>query len=153
LNPKPPLSTLLTALVVAACHADAPRPVSSNQIIDDAIPQPVSNVDASAEIGQQVFSDRDQGHCVLCHVIPAVDAPFQGNVGPELTNIGDRLSPGQIRLRIVDVQSISPETVMPSYYRIHDLYQVDDDYAGRPILSADQVEHLVAFLSVQKDAQ
>ncbi len=99
--------------------------------------------------GYQIFVSRDDGHCVLCHKIDSLDAEFQGNVGPPLTDIGERLTTGQIRYRIVDAQGIWPDTVMPSYYRTGDLRQVGNAYSGKPALSAQQIEDIVAFLETQ----
>ncbi len=116
-------------------------------IVGDTIPAPLSDTVSSSEVGETVFVDRAQGHCVLCHQIDGVDAEFQGNVGPDLSTVGDRLSPAQIRFRLVDLQSLVPDTVMPSYYRLHDLNQVQAQFQGQTILNADQIEHLVAYLA------
>ena len=116
-------------------------------IVGDTIAAPLSNTASSVEVGKTVFVDRDQGHCVLCHQIDGLDAEFQGNVGPDLSTVGDRLSAAQIRFRIVDLQSLIPDTVMPSYYRLHDLNQVQEEFQDQPILSAEQIEHLVAYLT------
>lgn len=138
-----------------ACQAMT-APANANELIPpgliqgDEITTPLSDVPATPEAGRSVFEDREQGHCVLCHAVEDLDAEFQGNVGPDLSNVGDRLSPAQIRFRIVDLQSIRPDTVMPSYYRLHDLNQVGAEYRGQTILSADQIEHLVTFLSAQR---
>tara|TARA_B100000676_G_C17873995_1_gene730189 strand:+ start:268 stop:636 length:369 start_codon:yes stop_codon:yes gene_type:complete len=116
-------------------------------IVGDTIAAPLSNTASSVEVGKTVFVDRDQGHCVLCHQIDGLDAEFQGNVGPDLSTVGDRLSAAQIRFRIVDLQSLIPDTVMPSYYRLHDLNQVQEEFQDQTILSAEQIEHLVAYLT------
>lgn len=132
--------------MLAACSQD-PGLVTEDQIVGDTIPAPLTEQAGRADQGRVVFASRAQGHCVLCHRVDGLDAPFQGNVGPDLTLIGDRLSAEQIRLRIVDYQIVRSGTVMPSYYRIHDLYQVEEDYADQPILTAQQVEDIVAYLS------
>lgn len=116
-------------------------------IVGDTIAAPLSNTASSVEVGKTVFVDRDQGHCVLCHQIDGLDAEFQGNVGPDLSTVGDRLSAAQIRFRIVDLQCLIPDTVMPSYYRLHDLNQVQEEFQDQTILSAEQIEHLVAYLT------
>ena len=138
------------AIALASCSDADPRLVTEAQIEGDAIPAPLSAETGVPERGQEVFVDRERGHCVLCHAIEGLDAEFQGNVGPDLSSIGARLSPGQLRLRIVDYQIVRPGTLMPSYYRIHDLYQVADTYQDQPILSATEVEDLVAYLSERR---
>ncbi|MFH1517475.1 MAG: sulfur oxidation c-type cytochrome SoxX [Pseudomonadota bacterium] len=138
-------------LLVAGCNDAQARLVPRDQIAGDAIPKPLTGTPGDAEAGANVFASRGGGHCVLCHQVDGLDAPFQGNVGPVLTGVGSRLSPGQIRLRIVDYELIRPGVLMPSYYRTHNLYQVSEAEAGRPALPAQSVEDLVAYLSTLKD--
>lgn len=140
-------------LMAAACGQASDQLVPAQLIEGDGIPAPLTRTPGNIDRGLQVFVDRDQGHCVLCHEIRELNTPFQGNVGPDLSTVGDRLSPAQIRLRIVDYQIVRPGTLMPSYYRTHDLYQVGAAYADAPILTAQQVEDLVTYLSAQKDEE
>jgi len=138
------------ALALASCGDAPPRLVTQAQIVGDAIPSALSEDLGDASRGESVFIDRERGHCVLCHAIEGLKAEFQGNVGPDLSAVSERLSPGQLRLRIVDYQIVRPGTLMPSYYRIHDLYQVADEYQDQPILTAIEVEDLVAYLSERR---
>lgn len=141
----------VTVSIAAACSPDpGPRLASPAQIEGDAIPAALTGEMGDATRGLGVFTGRDEGHCVLCHAVDGLDAEFQGNVGPNLSGLGDRLTPAQIRLRIADAQSIWPETVMPSYYRVSGLNQVAPEYEGEPALSARQIEDLVAYLSSLK---
>lgn len=91
--------------------------------------------------------DRRTGNCLICHEAPGVDEPFQGEIGPPLAGVGARLTPGQIRLRLIDQSRINPETIMPPYYRTDGLANVDPAYAGRPALDAQQIEDVVAWLA------
>lgn len=142
---KPAL--LFGALMLAACNGTAPNLNDPSKIVGDAMPEPLTELSADAIRGERVFAERDQGHCVLCHIVSDLETPFQGNIGPDLSQVGTRLSAGQLRLRIVDYQIVSPGALMPSYFRNHDLYQVQNDYRGETILSAQKVEDLVAYLS------
>ncbi|MEM8920546.1 MAG: sulfur oxidation c-type cytochrome SoxX [Pseudomonadota bacterium] len=101
--------------------------------------------------GRGVFVDREGGHCLLCHSVSGLDAPFQGDLAPDLAGVGARLSLGQIRLQIVDAALINPDTIMPSYYRTHGFHQVGNSYAGAPALSSQDVEDLAAFLASLKE--
>ena len=137
----------VSGLCLMACAPSTPdRLVAADGISADRIPVALTDQVGDVGRGQSIFSDRDKGHCVLCHQVAGLDTPFQGDVGPELSHVGDRLDAAQLRLRIVDYQLVLPGALMPSYYRIHDLYQVQERYAGSPILSAQQVEDLVAYL-------
>ncbi|MEQ9315906.1 MAG: sulfur oxidation c-type cytochrome SoxX [Henriciella sp.] len=138
----------LASLLLVACSEGEPYPFAGPVQLDgDAITAPLEGQTGDAARGLQIFITREEGHCVLCHAVEGLDAEFQGNVGPTLTGLGDRLSPGQIRLRIAGAQKIWPETIMPSYYRTDGLNRVAPDYQGAPALSAQQIEDLVAYLS------
>jgi sulfur-oxidizing protein SoxX len=145
-------SFLLAGLcILAACANEPDTLITENMIVGDTIPAALTETPGRIETGRAVFANREIGHCVLCHQVTSLDAPFQGNLGPNLDNVGDRLSAAQLRLRIVDYQRVRPGTVMPSYYRTNDLYQVGEDYIGKPVLTAQQVEDLVAYMENLKD--
>lgn len=137
-------------IALASCGDTGPRLVSNSQIVGDAIPDALTSVPGDAKRGSEIFVDRERGHCVLCHAIEGLEAEFQGNVGPDLSLVGNRLSGGQLRLRIADYQIVRPGTLMPSYYRIHDLYQVAEAYQDAPVLTAQEVEDLVSYLSERR---
>ena len=139
------LGCLLLFLSLSAT-ADAPTFVAP-QIVGDAMVTPLSETQGSAEQGRQIFVSRQGGHCVLCHQVDGLEAPFQGNIGPALSDIGVRLSAGQIRLRIADASTLNAKTIMPPYYRIDDLHRVEEKYQGVSALSDSQIEHLVAYLT------
>jgi sulfur-oxidizing protein SoxX len=100
-----------------------------------------------ADRGREVFLDRELGHCLLCHQVNQLDARFQGNIGPDLSGVGDRLPIDVIRERIADPTRMNPETVMPAYTRTDNLTNVDPRYLGKPILDERQFEDLVAFVA------
>lgn len=135
------------ACTLSACSA--PDTHELDGVVGDSLPVALADEAGSPERGAAVFAERDQGHCVLCHQLSSVDAPFQGNLGPALDGVGARLSPGQIRLRIAAPHRVWPDTVMPSYYRRVGLQQVDPTYEGETILMGRQIEDLVAFLTAQ----
>lgn len=142
-----PWSFVIAACLLTACGADE---VSGHAIIGDAIPVSLTGAPGDADQGREVFAQRSQGHCVICHQVSGLDADFQGNVGPALTGVGDRLDEGQLRLRIADMSYVAPDTMMPSYYSTEDLHQVAAAYHDETILSAAQIEDLVAYLATLK---
>lgn len=148
---KPVVLLLLSVLAVSACAPTEKKLVTSSEIKGDSIPKPLVATSPNSEMGKRVFVNRNAGHCVLCHAVQGLDAEFQGNVGPDLTDVGNRLTEGQIRLRIVDYQLYKSGALMPSYYRIHNLSQVASEYQNQPALNAEEIEHLIAFLSSLKD--
>jgi L-cysteine S-thiosulfotransferase len=118
----------------------------SYRIENNAIPIPLTREPGDPARGKTAVLSRDGGNCYLCHQIPdAGDTPL-GNLSPPLNGVGKRLSAAQLRLRIVDSTRLNPETIMPAYYRIEGLHRVAPAYAGKPLLTAQQVEDVVAYL-------
>lgn len=132
----------LIFLLVAGCASH-----QQGLALDEAAPLSATGQVAA---GAQVFAARDQGHCVLCHQVQTLDAPFQGNIGPDLTGVGSRLSPAQIRYRIMDASQLNPATTMPPYYRVEGLSRVAPEFQGKTALTAAQIEDLVAYLEQLK---
>ena len=94
--------------------------------------------------------DRHVGLCLLCHSGPFPEERFQGSVAPSLAGVGARLSEAEIRLRIVDSSRVNPNTIMPAYYKSEALTRVAPAYRGKTVLSAQQIEDVVAFLVTLK---
>lgn len=131
--------TCVTLLLALCAHAAADA--------IDATSEPLTTEPGRVDSGREIFVDRASGHCVLCHRVAGLDAQFQGDLGPDLSSIGARLSAPQIRYRIVDASRLNPASIMPPYYRTEDLAQVAEAYRGKTVLTGQQIEHLVAYLS------
>lgn len=116
------------------------------RVVGDSVPDSLTGVPGSAARGRAIVIDRRVGLCLLCHAGPFPEERFQGDLAPDLDGIGNRLSEGQLRLRIVDSRRLDPATIMPSYYRVDGLARVGKEWRGRPVLSAEQIEDVVAFL-------
>ncbi len=118
----------------------------------DGIRHSLTGVPGDAANGRNIALNRNEGSCVLCHAVPEPAQPFAGNIAPSLVGSSARLSVAQLRLRIVDSTRVNPNTPMPAYYRTERLQQVAAAYQGKPILTAQQVEDVVAWLATLKDA-
>jgi sulfur-oxidizing protein SoxX len=149
--------TLALTLALTATFATTPSigqpptaPIASLYTISgDGITEPLSGLRGDAARGKSIVINRQQGLCVLCHQLPSgsnVAAVFQGNIAPSLDGAGARLSEAQLRLRLVDSRAISPHSVMPAYYRVDALTRVSSTFQGKPILDAQQIEDVVAYL-------
>jgi sulfur-oxidizing protein SoxX len=97
--------------------------------------------------GRKIVEDRALSACLLCHSGPFPAPHLQGNIGPRLDGVGDRLTADEIRQRIVDPARFNPDTVMPAYGKIEGLNRVGHTWRGRPILTPEQIEDVVAFLT------
>ena len=121
------------------------------EIVGDAIPRPLTDAPGDAVRGRRIVASRQQGLCLLCHSGPFPEERFQGDLSPALDGAGARWTPGQLRLRLVDSSRLNPATIMPSYYRIEGFDRVAPSFRGKPVLTAEQIEDVVAFLATLKD--
>jgi sulfur-oxidizing protein SoxX len=117
---------------------------------DDAIDTPLTGVPGDAARGRAIVVNRQLGLCLLCHSGPFAEERFQGNIAPDLSGAGARWSEGQLRLRLVDGRRVNPQTLMPSYRRTDGLERVGAAWRDKAVLSAQQVEDVVAFLRTLK---
>ena len=120
--------------------------VRSYAIVRDSIPESLTGKPGDAERGRAIVANRTVGLCLLCHSGPIPEERFQGNLAPSLAGAGARWSEGELRLRIVDASRLNPDSIMPSYYRTLGLSRVAPSFAGKPLLSAEQIEDVVAYL-------
>ena len=126
----------------AAAGAQALRPYA---VVGDAIPDPLTGTPGDAARGRALVVDRTNT-CILCHSGPFPEQNFQGDLAPSLAGAGSRWSEGQLRLRLVDASRFNPATIMPAFYRVDGLVRVGAPWHGKPILSAEQIEDIVAYL-------
>jgi len=114
-------------------------------VVGDAIP--ISLTDAPGDIarGRALVVER-ASTCILCHSGPFPEQRFLGDVAPSLAGSGSRWSEGELRLRLVDASRLNAATIMPSYYRIDGLSRDGRAWQGKTILSAEQIEDMVAYL-------
>lgn len=116
------------------------------QAAADAIDQPLTDQPGEPSRGRAIVVNRQQGLCLLCHSGPFAEERFQGNMAPDLSGVGARLSEGQLRLRLVDSRRLNAASIMPAYRRTEGYERVGAAWRGKAILSAQQVEDVVAFL-------
>ena len=120
-------------------------------IVGDAIQASLTGTGGNPERGRTIVVNRQVGLCLLCHTGPFPEERFQGTLAPDLKGAGSRATEGQLRLRIVDASRLEPDTIMPPYYRIDGLYRVAPSFQGKPILTAEQIEDVVAYLVTLRD--
>ena len=115
-------------------------------VTGDAVVQSLTGSAGDPARGRAIIVDRQKGFCLLCHSGPFPEEPLQGNLAPSLEGAGSRWTEGQLRLRLMDNKRVNPESIMPAYHRIEGLNRVGNAWRERPILSAAEIEDVLAFL-------
>jgi sulfur-oxidizing protein SoxX len=133
---EPAAAVLATALAVTT--------------VGDAIPASLTGAAGDSARGRAIVVDRQVGLCLLCHSGPFPEQRFMGDLAPDLRGVGARLSAGQIRLRIADSSRVNPATIMPAYFKTEGLQRVAPAFRGKTVLTAQQIEDVVAFLVMLK---
>ena len=137
---------LAALLVLSAANGTAAETLRAYEIVGDAIPVSLTGTSGDAARGRAIVANRQVGLCLLCHSAPIPEERLQGNLAPDMAGAGSRWTEGQLRLRVVDASRLNPDTIMPAYYRTAGLSRVAPAYAGKPLLTAAQIEDVVAYL-------
>ena len=134
------------ALAISALLA-LPIPSQAQIIWDgDAIPNSLSGQPGDPIKGRTIVTSRQTGLCILCHAGPFPEERLQGNLAPDLTLSVANLSAAQLRARLVDPSKTNTNTIMPAYFRIDHLQRVAPPFAGKTVLSAQEIEDVIAYL-------
>lgn len=135
------LASLLLAMAMPAMAS-----AQSAMVTGDAVVQSLTGSAGDPTRGRAIIADRQKGFCLLCHGGPFPEEALQGNLAPSLAGAGSRWNEGQLRLRLMDNKRVNPESIMPAYHRIEGLNRVGAIWRDRPILSAAEIEDVLAFL-------
>jgi sulfur-oxidizing protein SoxX len=138
------------AAALALPRAAGAEELQPYTIAGDSIPESLTGVSGDAARGRALVLERSST-CILCHSGPFPEQNFQGDLAPSLAGAGSRWSTGQLRLRLVAASRLNPATIMPSYYRVDGLDRVGAAWRGKPILSAEQIEDIVAYLATLRE--
>ncbi len=142
------IAVVMFALFGGAGQADELRPY---RIDGNAIAASLTGVPGDPVRGREIVITRTVGLCLLCHSGPFPEERFQGNLAPDLKGAGSRWSVGELRLRMADSHRLNPDTIMPAYYAVDGLNRVAPAFRGKPLLTAEQIEDVVAFLATLRD--
>lgn len=151
------VSTGLATALAASAGETTPDAVVPDEY--GAVATSLTGTPGDPSSGAEIMTDRGLGNCIACHQITALkDAPWHGEVGPVLDGAGDRWSEADLRGIVVNSKNVFEGTIMPSYYKTSGFIRPGDLYTGNaapadlpPILSAQEVEDVVAFLQTLKD--
>lgn len=122
-----------------------PLLIAGKAVGDEGIPASLTGAKGDPARGRAIVANRQVSLCLLCHTGPFPEERFQGNLAPDLRESA-RLTEAEIRLRLVDPARVNPKTIMPAYYRASGLTNVAPAYRGKTVLSAQQIEDVVAYL-------
>ncbi len=140
------------ALTLCAAGPAAAEELAAFKVVDESsIPESLTGKPGDPVEGRKVAINRKQGNCLACHVLPIPEQSFHGEVGPDLSAVGSAYSEGEIRLRVVNPKIMNPDTIMPAFYRVDGFHRVLKKFDGKSILSAQQVEDVVAYLMTLKE--
>jgi sulfur-oxidizing protein SoxX len=124
------------------------------EIVDEvSIPKSLTGVAGDAANGRKVAISRTKGNCLACHAMPIPEQQFHGETAPSLYGVGNRLDEGELRLQLVNSKVTNDSTMMPSFYRTFGFERPLKKFAGKSILTAQEVEDVVAYLKTLKTDQ
>ncbi|SIN75888.1 sulfur oxidation c-type cytochrome SoxX [Vannielia litorea] len=106
-----------------------------------------------------VLMNKGSGNCVACHQIAALpELAFQGEIGPALDGAGSRWTEAELRGIVANAKKTFDGTMMPSFYKTEGYIRLGNGFTGKaaegdvpPLLTAQDVEDVVAFLMTLKD--
>ncbi|MGS4944678.1 sulfur oxidation c-type cytochrome SoxX [Meridianimarinicoccus sp. RP-17] len=149
----------LAVLGASAGHAaeTAPGAVSHDEY--GGVATSLTGAPGDPARGAEIMTSRGLGNCIACHQVSALShAPWHGEVGPPLDGAGDRWTEADLRGIVVNSKMVFDGTIMPAYYKVSGFTRPGDLYTGKaapadlpPVLTAQQVEDVVAFLLTLKD--
>lgn len=137
----------------ASVQVSEPGLVSYTIVDDMAINEPLTDKAGDAANGRKLAINRKKGNCLACHVMPISEQSFHGETAPSLYGVANRLSEGELRLQLVNSKVTNENTMMPSFYRVTGYNRILKKFDGKTILSAQEVEDIVAYLNTLTEEQ
>lgn len=148
------MKTLMKSIVLAGAVAFAAGSAAADsyKVVDGGIPESLTGAPGDAAEGEKVVINRKLGNCLACHTTIKLEKhPFHGEIGPTLDGVADRYSEAQLRLILVDAKQVFDGTMMPAFHRSQGLTRVMKTFEGKSILSAKNVEDVLAYLKTFKE--
>ncbi|MGB0660624.1 MAG: sulfur oxidation c-type cytochrome SoxX [Mangrovicoccus sp.] len=147
------------ALIGAAATAGNVTPTEVTYDEYGAIAESLTGQAGDPQLGAEIVSTKSKGNCVACHAVTALqDVPWHGEVGPTLDGVADRWGAAELRGIVANAKMTYDGTVMPAFYKTEGFVRPGDAYTGKapsgpldPILTAQEIEDVVAFLLTLKE--
>ncbi len=123
----------------------------SYEVVDYSIPKPLTSEPGNVERGREAVIGRRLGNCLACHQISDIpEQQFHGEVGPPLDGVAERWEEGQLRLIVANSKAVFDGTIMPAFLKTEGFNRNQEKFEGKSILTAQQVEDVVAYLMTLK---
>ncbi len=149
------MKTLITALVVVASFTVSAWAQDMAYVVNEddfTIEESLTGTPGDAAAGEKSFVGRKKGNCLACHAVDQLknSQQFHGEVGPDLSDIGSVYNAAELRLRIVNYKVLNEDVIMPAFYKSTGFSRTKSDFEGKSILSAQEVEDVIAYLLTLK---
>jgi sulfur-oxidizing protein SoxX len=137
---------LCVGVSVAAANDVSPRDV---KIKNGVIANSLTGSKGDAAAGRKYFANKKLGNCLANKDMSK--QLFHGEIGPPLDGVASRWNEGQLRAIVVNAKAVfGSQTVMPGFYSLDVGKHVRKNLVGKTILTAQQVEGIVAYLMTLK---
>lgn len=151
------VTTFAATFCAVSAMAEVVAP-SSVAYEDGAVSSSLSGVPGVAAAGEEIMN-KGAGNCIACHQISSLDyLAFQGEIGPPLDGAADRWTEAELRGIVANAKIMFEGTMMPSFYKTEGFIRLGNAYSGdahegevEPLLTAQQVEDVVAYLMTLKE--
>ena len=141
------LSTIVGVAVFGSLLASANA--HDYTTVGDTIPVSLTGVAGDPVKGKKLAVNRKKGNCLACHAMPIPEQQFHGEVGPDLSGVGNRMNEAELRLHLVNSKALNPDTIMPAFHKVS-LNRVLKKFKGKTILGAQEIEDIIAYISTLK---
>lgn len=130
---------------IAAGSADA----AQFKVVNDTIPESLTGKAGDPAAGRKTAINKKKGNCLACHVMPIPEQQFHGDIGPDLTEVGNSLNAAEMRIRLADPKLLNPGTIMPAFLK-PGTHRVLKKFKGKALLTPQEVEDVIAYMLTLK---
>ncbi len=145
------ISVTLAAVMVAGAAFGAETAPGDVVFKDGMVEQSLTGVPGDPANGRAVFANRKKGNCLACHTNSDMkDQLFHGEIGPSLDHVAERYDAPHFRAILTNSKMVFHDTIMPAFYRNSGFVRPMKKFEGKTILTAQEVEDVIAYLTTLK---